>query len=745
MKKYLLFFILFSIVATAQKVYFPKENLKDSITRSVSLPKLAEQLIPLYKNDDKITYYDNLFRLQFIAKKYSQMESTLNKFCYETAGDSMQVALPGSGYRIVVKTLQSNPKNKTEFEDAYFKNVKDFYYSLYPSARMYLSDYLIYDLKQYTKEYEKLISAAQTKDSLDIDEAVLLCRKYASYWSISKTNSIAEKTFRKIEAEIYKIEDVVIPMSDGGTIAVTVVRSETDTNKKPVVLMYNIYAGYDESKAKNINYYDFVGVIANTRGKRTSKDAIEPFEYDAKDAYEIIDWISKQEWCNGKVGMYGGSYLGFSQWSATKKMHPALKTIVPQVAVGIGIDFPMHNGIFNNYMLRWIHYVTNNKTVDYDDFGNDEKWAKTQKQYFTTGYPFSNYDKEEGRPSAVFQKWLQHPTYDSFWQNMTPQKEEFAAITIPILTITGYYDDDQLGALHYFKEHQKWFPNNNHYLLIGPFDHYGAQGYPSKQLNGYTLDERAVLEIEELVFDWFNYTLKDGKKPAILSDKVNFEVMGQNKWMHVANLDEMHNATMALYLSKNKLVKQKPSNGEFIQQTIDFKDRSEVEMDGSTEVCGFKLIDDTTLSVEKHHLVYESEPLPESVAISGNLVANLTVSCNKKDMDVTFQVYEKTPDGHYFALSNNMHRLSLVKDRSKRQLLKPNAKESFSLINNYMTSKQLQKGSQIVIVLGVLKNANWQINYGTGKDVSDESIQDAAIPLEVKWYGDSHFVVPVLK
>jgi uncharacterized protein len=136
--------------------------------------------------------------------------------------------------------------------------------------------------------------------------------------------------------------------------------------------------------------------------------------------------------------------------------------------------------------------------------------------------------------------------------------------------------------------------------------------------------------------------------------------------------------------------------------------------------------------------------LQEAVAISGNIVANLTVSCNKKDMDVTFQVYEKTPDGHYFALSNNMHRLSLVKDRSRRQLLKPNTKESFSLTNNFMTSKQMQKGSQIIIVLGVLKNANWQINYGTGKDVSDESIQDAAIPLEVKWYSDSHFVLPVL-
>lgn len=168
MKKYTLLFVLFSLVATAQKVYFPKENLKDSVTRAQTIPKLAEQMIPLYKNDDKVTYFDNLFRLQFVAKKYPQMFSSLNKFCYETTGDSTQTVLPGSGYKILVKTLQSNPKNKTEFEENYFKNVRDYYYALYPSARMYLSDYLVYNLKEYKNEYSNLVASLQNKDSLII-------------------------------------------------------------------------------------------------------------------------------------------------------------------------------------------------------------------------------------------------------------------------------------------------------------------------------------------------------------------------------------------------------------------------------------------------------------------------------------------------------------------------------------------------------------------------------------------------
>ncbi len=80
--------------------------------------------------------------------------------------------------------------------------------------------------------------------------------------------------------------------------------------------------------------------------------------------------------------MIGGSYLGFGQWAATKKLHPALKTIVPQVAVGIGIDYPMNNNVFMSYMLQWARYVTNNKFTDEAEFKNYEKWIALYKAWY---------------------------------------------------------------------------------------------------------------------------------------------------------------------------------------------------------------------------------------------------------------------------------------------------------------------------------------------------------------------------
>lgn len=527
------------------------------------------------------------------------------------------------------------------------------------------------------------------------------------------------------------------------------VRNKKITQPQPVVMMYNIYAGIETRLCKQIVNKGYVGFIANTRGKRLSNDAIEPYEHDGDDAYHIIDWVSKQTWCNGKIGMYGGSYLGFSQWSTVKKVHPALKTIVPQVAVGAGIDFPMHNGVFMSYALKWIRFVANNKLTDDTDFSNSEKWDNIFSNYYKNGTSFRSLDRLEGSVSPLFQRWLDHPVYDSYWQNMVPQKEAYANITIPILTTTGYYDDDQLGAMHYFKEYQKWNKNNNHYLLIGPYDHGGAQGFPKQTLGGYTLDPTADINIDKLIFEWFDYTLKDGKRPELLKDKVNFQVMGKNKWHHVASLAQMHNGLLTFYLGRDndkyELLKTKPKKQTAITQTIDFKDRSKVYLSKDSDVTGFPVIINKELDLEKQMMVFESEPIEEPIAISGSIAASLKISSNKKDIDIALQLYEKTNNGQYFALSNNLQRASHSKDKSKRQLLTPDKIETINMTNNFITSKQLQKGSQIVIVIGINKNPNWQINYGTGKDVSEETIKDAEIPLEIQWYNNSSITIPVLK
>ena len=547
-------------------------------------------------------------------------------------------------------------------------------------------------------------------------------------------------------------DSVKITMRDGAQVSAIIVRKRSAVEPLPDVLMCDIYPGEsNEMLAKYCAEKGYVGIIADTRGKRLSNVNVEPFEHDANDAYDVIEWISKQKWCNGKVGMYGGSYLGFSQWAAAKKVHPALKTIVPQVAVAPGIDFPTQCGIPTCYSLKWLHYVMNNKLTDYEDFSNRTKWEKVYKDWYVSGRPFSALDTIEGRPNKIFHRWLQHPAYDKYWQHMVPYESEFAGIRIPVLTITGYWDDDQRGAMYYFNQHQLYNKENDDYLLIGPYDHFGAQRYPQPVVQGYTIDSVARINIMQLVFQWFDYTLKGGAKPSLLKDKINYEVTGANEWKHAPSLAAIINDTLTFYLGSAhagngyRLNTIPETGGPGIRQEIDLADRSDSDTNDEGLILRDTLISDTVAD-KRNYIVFTSDTLRQQLTVNGSFISNLSAIINKKDMDIAIELYEQLPNGKYLLLSGNMARCSYIKDQSKRQLLTPGKTENLLFSNTFFTSRRLSIGSRVVLVIGVNKGKSCEVNYGTGGDVSRETIKDAKEPLVINWITDSSYIkLPVLK
>ena len=89
-----------------------------------------------------------------------------------------------------------------------------------------------------------------------------------------------------------------------------------------------------------------------------------------------------------------------------------------------------------------------------------------------------------------------------------PDPKEYSKINIPILTTTGYFDDDQLGAMYYYKNHIKYNPNADHYVVIGPYDHYGPSGLYYFRSYGCKIDPIAEFELNEICYQWFDYTPK---------------------------------------------------------------------------------------------------------------------------------------------------------------------------------------------------------------------------------------------
>ncbi|MCP9747871.1 peptidase S15, partial [Lacihabitans sp. CS3-21] len=131
--------------------------------------------------------------------------------------------------------------------------------------------------------------------------------------------------------------------------------------------------------------------------------------------------------------------------------------------------------------------------------------------------------------------------------------------------------------------------------------------------------------------------------------------------------------------------------------------------------------------------------------VNGEFLGKLKACINKKDMDIRVDLYEILPDGRLHWLSYSLQRASFIENREKRQLLIPNKKETLSIKDSFFTSKTIGAGSRLAVVLSINKNLDWEINYGTGKEVSTETIKDAKVPLQIKWYADSFIKIPVFK
>ena len=545
----------------------------------------------------------------------------------------------------------------------------------------------------------------------------------------------------------YDIQEVLIKTRDGATISAIVVKEKGLTAPQPVILQYTIYArGNDVNSLKGSVDKGYIGVMAYTRGKHNSPDEIWPYENDANDAYEVIDWISKQKWCNGNVGMFGGSYNGFTQWAAAKKLHPALKTIVPYVANRPGMGLPMENNIFINPNYEWAFYVGNNKYLD-TVAGNDRQRSREmQNKWWETGAAYEKMDSIDKRPNKWFQRWISHPSFDDYWQKMAPYKEDFAQIDIPVLSIDGYYNDSQNSSLYYLREHYKYNPKAEHYLIIGPYNHWGAQwgGYP--EVNGYKVHPDALINTNEITYKWFDYIFKNGDKPKILKDKINYQVMGANEWSSASTIEKMSNDYLKLYLVDEKaegfysLKSEKPKKETYLNQVVDFKNRD--ESNNNLYYPDPIVLDELKTS---SGYIFMSDPMQESILVNGSFTGEIMASINKKDMDIGITLYELLPNGTYFHLSYTILRASYAKDITKRNLLTPDVKETIPFTNTHLVSKQLEKGSRLVVYLDVNKNPFSQVNYGTGKDVSEENMADGKEPLRIKWYNDSYVSIPVRK
>jgi putative CocE/NonD family hydrolase len=740
--------------AAAQQLNFPAEATSDPRRLDTAMAALAAQLSDSYPTADRATFLDNMFRVQILNADYEQAQKSLSELNALPRHEmSPQVAAARVPFAIFLQAKRVQAKDGLAFADAFTRAFRTSFQGMdnLTSGRVIrtLSEKPA-ALRDELQTLPKKSAAAQT---LSTQEALQMVRLYQMAQMYESFEPLVPSLVAEDDARRYSVEkDVLIPTPDGAKVCLLVVRPRSGAQRLPALFDFTIYAQSDTALAlaRRTASNGFVAVEGYTRGKACSPGSVAPYEHDADDAATVIEWISRQAWSDGQVGMWSGSYGGFTQWAAAKRMPKALKAIMPMAAAAPGIDVPMEGNVFWNFVYPWPFYTTSNKLLDDATYNDEARWQRLNRNWYVSGRAYRDMPTIDGTPNPIWSKWIAHPTYDAYWQKLIPYERDFARINIPVLQTAGYYGGGPGAAVYYFTQHYKYNPGAQHYLVIGPYEHFEAQRGMIDQLGqavpssrGDRVDPAAVIDIAELRFQWFDYTLRGGSKPEILRDKVNYEVTGANVWKHAPSITAMSNDRLSLRFSAlraddgYRLTTGLPSSGQSVELEVDLADRS----DADRTVPGGNIID--TAIDTQNGLRYVSDALPAAVEVTGLFSGHLELVSNKRDFDFQIQLYELTPQGEYYELAPYWSRASHVTDLSKRRLLTPGRRHVIDFKSVRLMGHRLQAGSRIVAVLSVIKGSDRQINYGSGKEVSEETSADAGAPLSIQWFDSSYLDIPI--
>ena len=341
---------------------------------------------------------------------------------------------------------------------------------------------------------------------------------------------------------------VKIPLRDGVQLNATLYKPRA-VKPTPAIFTLTPYIA-DGAHLRGVYFaehgYGFAAV--DCRGRGNSEGIFEPFANEAADGRDIVEWLAEQPWCDGQVAMWGGSYGGYVQWMALRESPSHLKTIVPTASAHAGVDFPFFKNIFSPFEMQWQTYisgVTRNMTI----MNDSDFWIGKLEELYQNHLPFNELDRVVGNTSTFFQTWIAHPHADEYWDRMSYPLEKYDQIQIPILSITGHYDDDQPGAMEYYHHHMasKSPAKESHFLIIGPWDHAGTRD-PKTEVGGLKFSETAVLDMNKLHQEWYDWTMKAGKKPVFLKKRVAYYVTGEETWKYADSLQSIGATPRKMYL-----------------------------------------------------------------------------------------------------------------------------------------------------------------------------------------------------
>ena len=521
---------------------------------------------------------------------------------------------------------------------------------------------------------------------------------------------------------------VTAKMRDGVTLRADIYRPKAD-GKFPVLL---VRTPYDKTNEMNFGLRaaarGYVVVAQDVRGRLTSEGEWYTFKNESQDGYDTVEWAAALPYSNGKVGMYGGSYVGATQYLAAIAKPPHLAGICPTVTASNYHDgWTYQGGAFEQWFNEsWSSGLALDTIRRRADKGmNALEGSKV--------LPLVNYPLLEA-PSAAgiapyFTDWLAHPNYDSYWKQISIE-DHYGDIQVPIYGIGAWYDIFLGGTLRNYirlkKEAGTEAARKEQRLMITVGGHAGG----GRKIGAVDFGEKLEADGDAKTLDWYDWLLKGENNGFDKQKPVRIFVMGKNEWRDeddwpLARAKNtkyyLHSSGGANGMSGNgSLTTTAPAEEKADQYVYDPADA--VPTIGGPLCCqalptGNGPQDQRPAEQRPDVLVYTTAAFAKDTEVTGPVSLDLYISSSAVDTDFTGKLVDVWPDGFAQNLTEGILRLRYRNSQEKPELANPGQTYPIT-VDLWATSNVFLAGHKLRLEVSSSNFPRFDRNLNTGEEQS---------------------------
>ena len=574
--------------------------------------------------------------------------------------------------------------------------------------------------------------------------------------------------YRRLDSIAVIDQKVMMPMRDGIRLATDIYRPKGN-GKHPIVFSrtpYNFNTWVDgkmTTRALEDAYQavsrGYVYVVQNERGRFFSEGEWDILGTPITDGYDALDWMSKQIWSNGKVGLIGCSSTAEWQMAVASQNHPALAAMVAQgFGAGVGrVGKFMEQGNWYRggaqqmLFTSWLYGTQHDKMAPKLPVGVEQKDLQRIQKFYDMGPEMPRIDWAQGLrhlpvqdiiknaqgADGIYEKMIVRKPNDPAWFNGGLYHDNMP-MEVPAYWFVSWYDVSSAPNIALFNHVRNAAKSksvaDNQYLIIAPVLHCSYKRATENTIVGERSVGDARLNYDDLTWGWFDMLLKGQQNDfKATQPRVRYYTMGSNKWQQAESFPLPNTEVKNFFLSSAGKANSRNGDGALVvlppakdnPDAFTYDPMNPVGSYGGNVCCTGNAVqggsfDQSQMELRNDILVYTSDALTEGVEITGFIESTLFVSSTGPDTDVTIKLIDVYPDGKAYNLDETIQRLRYREGYDKQVFMENNKVYKVDL-TPMVTSNYFAPGHKIRIEVSSSNFPRFERNMNTGGNNYDES------------------------